>query len=287
MNADGSGQTELTVNADGDFNPAWSPDGSQIAFSSDAPGNIEIYTVRVNGRALRRLTFHPDIDLAPAWSPDGRQIAFYRVQGATDDVFVVDTDGESERNVTAGSDNDSHPSWYPLPTTRRALIGAAGSDGGNDPPFGAAKPMALVGLCGDGLVEAVSVGLGQAYWSTVKVAAMTDIGTDHAGMRIIANRINTVQEDRGRGFAPRVWDVSGTPRTGAVFVLFSGDDGRVTSVISSADQAFGADGASQVLGDRVVLRGEFPAVYSDRISGGGPASEVTIHRRTGEVVEVR
>jgi len=287
MNADGSEETELTANSYQDVDPAWSPDGGRIAFASDGPGNYEIHTVAVNGTGWQRLTFHADVDNSPAWSPDGRCIAFTRLQGVTWDIFVINADGSNERNVTTHWGTDTAPAWYPLPTTRRALIGAPGSDGGDDPPFGAAKPMALVGLGPDGLVEAVSVGLGPAYWSTVKVAAMTDIGTHYAGMKITANRINTVQEDRGRGLAPRVWDVSGTPRTGAVFVLLSGDSGKVSSVISSADQALGGDGAAQVVGDYVVVRGEFPAVYSDRISTGGPASEVTIDRTTGEVVEVR
>ena len=56
--------------------PAWSPDGSQIAFMSNRDGNWEIYLVGADSRGLRRLTQNPSSDGMPAWSPDGKAIAY-------------------------------------------------------------------------------------------------------------------------------------------------------------------------------------------------------------------
>jgi TolB protein len=52
-----------------DFDPAWSPDGTQIAFVSDRDGNQEIYVVNIDGTNLQRLTWSEGSDRSPAWQP--------------------------------------------------------------------------------------------------------------------------------------------------------------------------------------------------------------------------
>jgi len=77
MNADGSGVTRLTAHPGLDLTPAWSPDGSRIAFASNRTGSFQIHAMNADGTAVRQLTSqgqHTD----PAWSPDGRSIAFVR-----------------------------------------------------------------------------------------------------------------------------------------------------------------------------------------------------------------
>ena len=49
MNADGTGQTNLTNNVAVDSWPAWSPDGTKIAFTSQRDGNGEIYSMNADG----------------------------------------------------------------------------------------------------------------------------------------------------------------------------------------------------------------------------------------------
>ena len=69
MNADGSGQTRLTNNADDDLDPSWSPDGAKIAFRSDRDGNFEIYVMNADGSGQTNLTNNAAEDYEPAWSP--------------------------------------------------------------------------------------------------------------------------------------------------------------------------------------------------------------------------
>lgn len=58
------------------FNPAWSPDGTQIAFSALAGGVLDLYVWNLESGQLRQLTSDPYADLDPEWSPDGRELAF-------------------------------------------------------------------------------------------------------------------------------------------------------------------------------------------------------------------
>jgi TolB protein len=69
MNADGSGQRNLTQNAAKDYAPAWSPDGRQIVFASDRDGRSGIYVMDADGGSVRRITEHPADDEYPAWRP--------------------------------------------------------------------------------------------------------------------------------------------------------------------------------------------------------------------------
>jgi Tol biopolymer transport system component len=105
-------ETIVDFGVDGS-DPAWSPDGTMIAFSA-AQTDIEV--VDVEGSNRRSL----GPGLEPVWSPDGSQIAFTRWtkvgigdDGQTD-VWVMDADGSNARNLTDSAGTiDSEPSWSP------------------------------------------------------------------------------------------------------------------------------------------------------------------------------
>ena len=77
VNADGSNPVNLTNNPAYDGQPAWSPDGTRIAFTSDRDGRLGIYVMNADGSNPAHLTNNPaSRDSDPAWSPDGKRIAF-------------------------------------------------------------------------------------------------------------------------------------------------------------------------------------------------------------------
>lgn len=79
INSDGSGNVPLTGRDVGESNPAWSPDGTRIAFTSTTDAGTEIFVYWVADGKLARLT---QLDRSPRslrWSPDGRYIAFSKL----------------------------------------------------------------------------------------------------------------------------------------------------------------------------------------------------------------
>lgn len=58
------------------FQPTWSPDAGEIAFSAQAGGRTDLFVLTLGNGSLRQLTDDAFADLQPAWSPDGTSIAF-------------------------------------------------------------------------------------------------------------------------------------------------------------------------------------------------------------------
>jgi tricorn protease len=72
----GGDARRLTTGPGLETDPVFSPDGSQIAFSGEYDGNLDVYVVSATGGQPRRLTFHPGPDRALGWTPDGKQVLF-------------------------------------------------------------------------------------------------------------------------------------------------------------------------------------------------------------------
>ncbi len=115
MNADGSGQANLTNHSARDFDPSWSPDGTRIAFASYRDGHTsEIYVMNADGSGQTRLTTNYDSDYAPAWSPDGTRIAFTSVRSeGLAGIYVMNADGTGQICLTDRWIHDTSPTWSP------------------------------------------------------------------------------------------------------------------------------------------------------------------------------
>jgi TolB protein len=113
-NADGSEERRLLESASLDYNPAWSPDGQWIGFTSEREGSADLYRARPDGTGLERLTDSPAYDDQAAFSPDGRQVVFVTTRaGGTADVWMLDLRTRRARPLTSGPGGDFRPSWSP------------------------------------------------------------------------------------------------------------------------------------------------------------------------------
>ena len=72
---EGGEARRLTAGPGVETDPVFSPDGSQIAFTGEYDGNVDVCRGR-SGGVPKRLTYHPGQDAAVGWTPDGKRILF-------------------------------------------------------------------------------------------------------------------------------------------------------------------------------------------------------------------
>jgi Tol biopolymer transport system component len=128
MDADGTNQTNLTNTPDtNEGQPAWSPDGTKIAFTGpgdlneDGSGGLDdIYVMDADGTNQTNLTDTPDdLEYQPSWAPSGAQITFVReipgeIISEQSDIFVMDANGQTPATPLTQTDaNEREPDWSP------------------------------------------------------------------------------------------------------------------------------------------------------------------------------
>ncbi len=111
VNVDGTGLAQLTKTpGEDDCNPAWSPDGSKVLFTSNRGGSPEVWVMDAAGQGAKQVTTGQGAGLEPPdWSPDGSSIAFI----AQDAVWVSGVDGSAPRRLTQAPGTDQAPAWSP------------------------------------------------------------------------------------------------------------------------------------------------------------------------------
>jgi tricorn protease len=94
---EGGDAERLTTGVGVEVDPIFSPDGTQIAFTGEYDGNMDVYLLPAAGGVPRRLTYHPSVDTAVGWTPDGKQILFRSnrasYSGRFNKLFTIAVDG--------------------------------------------------------------------------------------------------------------------------------------------------------------------------------------------------
>jgi Tol biopolymer transport system component len=121
MNADGSDERNLTQSPAEDCAPAWSPDGSLIAFASDDNSLPALWVMAPDGSGRRQVTREVGGEY-PSWSPDSRQLVFVvdtdhepaltQVRAGWD-LYVIGVDGAGTRRLTSWTGNEKGADWSP------------------------------------------------------------------------------------------------------------------------------------------------------------------------------
>jgi TolB protein len=95
--------------------PSWSPDGSQLVFSSSMAGNPELYGISSGGSGLKRLTFANGASTSPVWNPKtGQSIAFVSDRTGVPKLYLMNSDGTNAQNLDLPDKGYLiDPSWAP------------------------------------------------------------------------------------------------------------------------------------------------------------------------------
>lgn len=115
---DGRNVRRLTSDEGIERSPAFSPDGSRIAFSAQYDGNTDVFVVPVSGGVPTRLTWHPGADVVQGFTPDGSRVLFTSPRavftGRYTQLFTVPVAGGVEAAL-------------PIPNASRASYNADGT----------------------------------------------------------------------------------------------------------------------------------------------------------------
>jgi len=138
MNPDGSGITPITAGPEFEANPAWSPDGTKIAFDL----NGDVHVMNADGSGVVNLTSGSfGSDHSPTWSSDGTKIAFVSSRSGTlgIKIYVMNADGSDVTPLTTDTTTtDGEPAWSPdglrIAFVREERIYTVKTDGSNVTP---------------------------------------------------------------------------------------------------------------------------------------------------------
>lgn len=109
--ADGLGPQSILTSKEPIMSPAWSPDGTQLAYVSFEKKTSAIFIQTLSDGTRVKVSDSPGINGAPAWSPDGRELALTLSKDGNPDIYLMDVGTRALRRLTDHRSIDTEPSW--------------------------------------------------------------------------------------------------------------------------------------------------------------------------------
>ncbi len=111
---DGHGLTPITRNGSINIQPAWSPSGSKLAFTSYVAGNPDLFIADLSRGKIERKSSRSGINTGASWSPDGGRLALTLSPSGDPEIYVIDAaTGKQSQRLTNQSGIEVAPAWSP------------------------------------------------------------------------------------------------------------------------------------------------------------------------------
>jgi len=110
---DGNNERRVTNTGSTNISPVFSPDGTDLYFTSFLDGDPGLYKVKIETGKIKKIAQFPGIVAAPSISPDGQKIACVLSKDGNSEIYVLDTLGNVIKRLTNHRAIESSPSWSP------------------------------------------------------------------------------------------------------------------------------------------------------------------------------
>lgn len=110
---DGYNPQTLLTSTQPVMSPAWSPDGSQLAYVSFENGQAEIFTHNIRTGARKSHAKYKGLNGSPAWSPDGNRLAVTLSKDGNPEIYILNLKNDKLRRVTNHWSIDTEAVWLP------------------------------------------------------------------------------------------------------------------------------------------------------------------------------
>jgi Tol biopolymer transport system component len=100
---DGGEMVQLTRHPTPDWDPSWSPDGSEFVFYAYRSGNRDLWNMPIEGGPAKQLTRHESADAFPVWSPRENQIVFNSRRSGRPEIWLLNMDDGELSTIAQGT----------------------------------------------------------------------------------------------------------------------------------------------------------------------------------------